>query len=160
MRAVSIENLQIGKHVYFVDPSGHNAGDTKVGRKKVLLTKDSLGGGGGKLQWRSKPARVNTSKSVTGASNAANGLKLQKNLATRSQFSEAGTTTAGRGSKDIFRNAGQSAKRYGGNSADYVKKSSSQFKASDGYKFETHWIENLKTGKRFEPKTIIEFNFK
>jgi hypothetical protein len=23
MRAVSIENLQIGKHVYFVDPSGH-----------------------------------------------------------------------------------------------------------------------------------------
>jgi hypothetical protein len=65
MRAVSIENLQIGKHVYFVDPSGHNAGDTKVGRKKVLLTKDSLGGGGGKLQWRSKPARVNTSKSVT-----------------------------------------------------------------------------------------------
>ncbi len=44
------------------------------------------------------------------------------------------------------------AEYYGGNAADWVKKSSSSF-TKNGTTFETHWYENISTGLRIEYKT-------
>ena len=52
-----------------------------------------------------------------------------------------------------FRDAGRVAQEYGGNPADWVKKTSSSYTARDGVQFETHWVENIKTGQRVEFKT-------
>lgn len=41
--------------------------------------------------------------------------------------------------------------------SDWVKKVSSSFTALDGVKFETHWVENLKTGERILEKTVMDF---
>lgn len=87
--------------------------------------------------------------------NAATRNKLFKKLASEAQISENGVIIAGEGSSKIFRNAPFSAKKYGGIAADYVKKSSTSVLTPDGYQIETHWIENLRTGQRFEPKTIM-----
>ena len=87
------------------------------------------------------------------ASNAANALRLSKSLASEAQMGEAGTVMAGQGGRVAFRDAARIAKEYGGNAADWVKKTSSSFTAKDGTQFETHWVENLQTGQRVEFKT-------
>jgi hypothetical protein len=97
--------------------------------------------------------RINNTADI--ASNAATRNKLFKQLATESQIGEKGTVIAGKGSRSIFRNAEHSARKYGGNADDYVKKSSSSVVTPDGYKIETHWVENMATGKKYEPKTIM-----
>ena len=71
-------------------------------------------------------------------------------------MAEKGTIIAGGNGETIFRNAEYAAQKYGGSAADYVKKSSSGYKIPDGRTISTHWIENIKTGERFEFKTIIE----
>ena len=81
--------------------------------------------------------------------------KLGKFLASRHQMSEAGRVIAGEGSKSLFRNAATYARKYGGQAADWVKKSSGTYTARDGTRFETHWVENLKTGERLDFKTMI-----
>ena len=48
------------------------------------------------------------------------------------------------------------AKEYGGDPGDWVKKTSSTFKAVDGQKISTHWVENVKTSQRVEFKSIVE----
>lgn len=106
---------------------------------------------------------VNAIKSLVGAGekqavqgearSAANGLKLNKSLASEAQMGEKGTTIAGEGAKARFRDAGKIADQYGGKAADWSKKSSSSYTAKDGTKFETHWAENAKTGQRVEYKT-------
>lgn len=80
---------------------------------------------------------------------------LKKSLASAEQMGEVGTAIAGKGSKVAFRDAGRVASKYGGDAADWVKKTSSSYSAADGVKFETHWVENIKTGKRVEYKTKI-----
>jgi hypothetical protein len=45
-----------------------------------------------------------------------------------------------------LRDAERLARDYGGKPEDWVKKSSSKYAARDGTAFETHWIENLRTG--------------
>jgi len=55
----------------------------------------------------------------------------------------------------VFRDAGRWAAKYGGQAADWVKKTSSSFTAKDGTKFSTHWVENVATGFRTQLKTII-----
>lgn len=42
---------------------------------------------------------------------------------------------------------------HGGHAADWVKKSSSSHTARDGVTFETHWVENVRTGQHVEFKT-------
>ena len=53
----------------------------------------------------------------------------------------------------IFRDALRVAGDHGGDAADWVKKSSSSYAARDGVRFETHWVENVKSGQRVEFKT-------
>ena len=79
--------------------------------------------------------------------------KLSKELASRSQMREPGKTIAGTGARVPFRGAQRVATEYGGNAADWVKKSSSSRTIRDGTTFETHWVENLRTGQRVEFKT-------
>jgi RHS repeat-associated protein len=87
------------------------------------------------------------------ANNAADGLRLNKSLASQSQMSESGTIMAGSGGRVAFRDAQRVAEQYGGNASDWVKKTSSSYTARDGTQFETHWVENIKTGQRVEFKT-------
>jgi len=93
--------------------------------------------------------------SEASASNASNGLKLNKQLASEAQLSESGTELAGPNSKTPLRKADALANEFGGDPSDWVKKGSSSYKASDGTKFETHWEENLKTGQRVNQKTKL-----
>jgi hypothetical protein len=88
-----------------------------------------------------------------GAENVADGLRLNKSLASQSQLSEAGTIMAGSGGRVPFRDASRVAEQYGGSPGDWVKKTSSSYTARDGAKFETHWVENIQTGQRVEFKT-------
>jgi len=67
-----------------------------------------------------------------------------------------GTVIAGPGAKKPFRDADRAAKTYGGEPSDWVKKSSTSHTAPDLTKFETHWIENIKTNQRFEFKTKMD----
>ena len=66
---------------------------------------------------------------------------------------EVGGIMAGPGGRVAFRDAQRIAQQYGGNAADWVKKSSSSFLSRDGTRFETHWVENIRTGQRVEFKT-------
>ena len=68
-------------------------------------------------------------------------------------MSEAGRIMAGPGGRVPFRDAGRVAKQYGGDAIDWVKKTSSSHTARDGVQFETHWVENIRTGQQFEFKT-------
>ena len=91
-----------------------------------------------------------------GAKGSSNLVRLNKQLASIEQLGEKGKIIAGPNSKYPFRNANKYSKCYGGNSSEWVKKSSSFYKSSDGRKFETHWIENIKTEQRYEFKTKFD----
>lgn len=88
-----------------------------------------------------------------GAESAANGLRLNNSLASEAQMSEVGQIIAGVGAKKGFRGAPRIARTFGGRPEDWVKKSSSTYKTRDGVLFETHWLENIKTGQKVEFKT-------
>jgi RHS repeat-associated protein len=90
------------------------------------------------------------------ARNPSNGLKLNKQLGSQQQLGEKGVSIAGSGSKTPLRDSNRLANEYGGNSADWAKRSSTRHKAPDGRSFETHWYENSATGQRVEPKTIVQ----
>ncbi len=124
---------------------------TRVAVNAVML----LGTGG--LGEGASAARVGELAGVAGeagkASSAMDGLNLSKQLASEAQMGEVGTSMAGAGGRATFRDAGRVAAEYGGDAADWSKKSSSTFTAKDGTKFETHWVENSKTGQRYEYKT-------
>jgi len=85
----------------------------------------------------------------------AGAVRLNKKLGSEQQVGEIGTTIAGQGSNTKFRDADRVAQNHGGDSASWVKKSSSSHTAPDGTKFETHWVENIKTGQRVEHKTMF-----
>jgi hypothetical protein len=68
---------------------------------------------------------------------------------------EGGAAGLGEGARVPFRDAARVAKEHGGNAADWVKKSSSSHTARDGATFETHWVENARTGQRVEFKTKV-----
>ena len=96
----------------------------------------------------------NATKGVAaGADNAGHVLKLKNQLASQAQMAEAGTIMAGPGGRVAFRDAQRVASEHGGNAADWVKKTSSSFTDGKGTRFETHWVENIKTGQRVEFKT-------
>lgn len=92
-------------------------------------------------------------------SNAADLVRLEKSLASESQVAQAmsggGRIIAGAGSRAVFRDLDRIVKTYGGEAADWVKKSSSKYVARDGSVFEVHWVENLRTGKKVELKTSL-----
>ncbi|WP_208858835.1 hypothetical protein [Cryobacterium zongtaii] len=46
------------------------------------------------------------------------------------------------------------ARQYGGVSADWVKKTSTSWEFNQ-VTYSTHWVENVRTGMRVDPKTKI-----
>lgn len=85
----------------------------------------------------------------------AHSYSASKQFVSDLQMNEPGQVIAGLGSDKIFRDATKVAQKYGGNAEDYVKKKSSVYVHQDGNKYRTHWIENIKTGERYEMKTKI-----
>jgi hypothetical protein len=91
----------------------------------------------------------------SGANNAANGIRLKRHLASQQQMGESGRIIAGGKHSVPFRDAQRIVDTYGGSINEWVKKSSSAYTGVDGFKFETHWVENLVTGTRVEFKTKL-----
>ena len=90
-----------------------------------------------------------------GAASATATLANARYFASLQQLGSAGVVIAGPGCKTPFRDAAFKAARYGGNAADYVKKASGQFQDATGRIMQTHWIENVRTGVRYEEKTKL-----
>jgi hypothetical protein len=90
---------------------------------------------------------------LTSAADAANGIRLGKQLASETQMAELGKAIAGAGTDDTLRNANQLARTYGGSPSDWAKMRSSSYTAPDGQIFETHWYKNVVTGEVVEYKT-------
>lgn len=68
-----------------------------------------------------------------------------------------GRAIAGSGSKDALREAGNLAKKYGGEAADYQKVSSRTIaESSNGAKVEVHAYRNVETGRIYEPKIKVQ----
>jgi filamentous hemagglutinin len=93
-----------------------------------------------------------------GTANSANGLGLNKSLASEQQVTQittgGGNVMAGNGSSVPLRDAPRLAAEYGGSPKDWSKVSSSSYTASDGSLFEVHAYRNAITGQVVEPKTI------
>ncbi len=90
------------------------------------------------------------------ARSAVAGVNLAKSLASEAQLGEEGKIIAGPGVKRVFDNAAQVAQEYGGQAADWVKKTSTAF-TLNGIQQQTHWVENIITGVRVLEKTVMEF---
>ena len=86
-----------------------------------------------------------------GANLSSNGVKLAKQLASEAQMAEKGRVIIGSGT---LKEASRLAHQYGGNTSDWVKKTSSSF-TKNGTTFETHWYENISNGMRTEFKTKL-----
>ena len=83
---------------------------------------------------------------------------LHNDLCNQEQMSQPGKithTSSGTTKKDFFRNAEKYARDFGGDVADYVKKTSTSRTLANGEKCEVHWVENLKTGERYNFKTVF-----
>jgi hypothetical protein len=77
-------------------------------------------------------------------------------LASEAQLAQVGRPIAGVEGKRELEKAAELAATYGGNTEDWIQKSSSDaFKSSDGTHVETHWFENKITGERVHQKTKI-----
>ena len=87
--------------------------------------------------------------STAAARLSSNAVKVSQQLASEAQMSQAARTIISN-----LRSGPRLAQRYGGRSADWVKKSSSSF-MKNGRKFETHWYQNVSTGQRVEFKTKL-----
>ena len=111
----------------------------------------------GKISWLGKAAAVE-GVSVSPATRA--GANLAKELASQGQLGEmaagTGTPIAGVGTGKVFRDAARIAGTYGGSPADWVKMSSTGFRAADGTSFATHWVENVFTGQQVEEKVVVD----
>jgi RHS repeat-associated protein len=119
-----------------------------------VLAQEALGGGT-LIAGSAAVASIEASAALVddAARSAANAVRLEKQFASESQMGEIGTIMAGADARAPFRDAARVAEQYGGEAADWVKKTSSTFASRDGTKFETHWVENLRTGQRIEHKT-------
>jgi len=94
-------------------------------------------------------------KAAGNAKSAANGVNLQKQLASESQMSqlsEGGGTVISQPAKQADRIAGQT----GGNPNNIQKVSSDAFTAKDGQQIQTHSFRDASTNELIEPKTIID----
>ena len=93
------------------------------------------------------------------AHDAANAVKLKKDLASRQQMGELKTQAevmAGQGGRVPIRDVDRLANQHGGAPQDWTKIRSSNYKAPDGTSFETHAYRNEATGQVVEPKTKFQ----
>ncbi|MCW5958624.1 MAG: RHS repeat-associated core domain-containing protein [Pyrinomonadaceae bacterium] len=113
-----------------------------------------LGGTAGRVG--AKPNSGAVKSSPSSPRNPSNGVNLKKDLASRQQMGEAGQPMAGHGTGTPFRDASRVANQYGGQVSDWYKMRSSSYTSSEVggmQQFETHWVQNAKTGQRVEFKT-------
>ena len=129
--------------------AGELAGGLSFAAAEVVLGSKSVGA---LVKGR---CAADTAGDLKRASNAVDGLRLQKSLASQAQMGEAGVIMAGPGGRIAFRDAPRVAQQYGGSASEWVKKTSSTYVARDGRHIETHWVENIRTGERVEFKTKI-----
>jgi RHS repeat-associated protein len=80
-------------------------------------------------------------------------LNLEKSLASEAQMAEPGDIISGGPHLTPLRKASDLATEYGGQSSDWVKKTSSSYVAKDNTRIAVHWEENLLTGQRVNQKT-------
>jgi len=99
------------------------------------------------------PDGGDAARTAGGTADAADLVNLEKQLASQAQMGEVGEIMAGAGGRVAFRDAQRVAQAHGGDAADWVKKKSSSYLSRDGTRFETHWVENIRTGQRVEFKT-------
>jgi RHS repeat-associated protein len=96
---------------------------------------------------------------VTGASNAVNAIRLEKQLASESQLAEVmsnqGRTMAGADMRRQIDDLARLLQEYGGKASDWVKVTSSAYRTRAGEILETHAYENLASGEVVEPKSIL-----
>jgi RHS repeat-associated protein len=93
------------------------------------------------------------------AHNAANAVKLKKDLASRQQMGELkkqAEVMAGKDGRVPIRDVNRLAKEHGGTPQEWTKIRSSNYKAPDGTSFETHAYRNEATGQVVEPKTKFQ----
>ncbi len=94
------------------------------------------------------------------AASSANGVRLGKSLARQQQVGEMLTgeleVIAGPGARVPLRDAPRLANQCGGAPQDWVKVSSSNYKAPDGTSFEVHAYKNVQTGQVVELKTKLQ----
>lgn len=82
-------------------------------------------------------------------------LLLQKYLASEDQMRQHGFVIAGKKIDVPIRIVNELINRYGGQEDDWVKASSTSFRAEDGTVFETHWYDSIKTQERVEIKVKL-----
>jgi RHS repeat-associated protein len=147
----------------YIDPDGNE--DLRIGDLPRLFQRDPLGllppmpspetireiGQGADRSSRAIKAAEDAAK------NAADAIRLKKSLAGEQQTKEVGEPFAGAGTPKKLKEADRLSNTYGGNPNDWSKMSSSSCKAPDGTQIETHWYENIRTGERVEPKTVITY---
>jgi hypothetical protein len=96
----------------------------------------------------------------SGATNAVDGLRLGKQLASDAGFAElmsgGGTAIAGAGSRREIDDIGRLVAQYGGQPSDWAKVTSEAHKLPDGTIVSVHGYRNVVTGQTVEPKTKIE----
>jgi hypothetical protein len=82
--------------------------------------------------------------------------KLSLGNALKSQAMEKGQLFAGTGHGTVFRDAYTYVNKYGGNASDYVKMTSKNvYRVTDTAKVQTHWVENIQTGQRYDVKMKV-----
>jgi RHS repeat-associated protein len=132
------------------DPSWSNAGDLALDTVGLLPMVPSIGSV--KMVGKGIEAIEDASKAAR-AESGADAVRLKKSLASEQQMTESGIPIAGTGTGVPFRDANRIATQYGGEAGDWRKMTSTSYTAPDGKRFETHWVENSKTGQRVEFKT-------
>ncbi|MEH6700151.1 RHS repeat-associated core domain-containing protein [Parasphingorhabdus sp.] len=99
------------------------------------------------------------SRTASPATSSASKLGLQKQLASESGLKQVasggGEVIAGGSSSVGFKGGEAYAKQFGGRSGDYVKVSSDAQKVGDGLSVSVHAVKNVKTGKVYDPKSIV-----
>lgn len=103
--------------------------------------------GGLQAGWNILRAGVGIARNLPQASN------VTEQVAFKSLLSGPSRTIAGGGSGTAFRDAERIAGTYGGRAADWAKMSSAgKWTDRMGRQFETHWVENVRTGVKVEAK--------
>lgn len=75
---------------------------------------------------------------------------LGRYFASLSQLGQSGKVIA-----NVVRDAPRLVAKYGGKAGDWRKMASTTYKGKDGFKFSTHWYQNVTTGARVEYKTVL-----
>jgi hypothetical protein len=125
-----------------------SAGSVNFGSKMFALYKNA---------WKFTGGTVANTTALT-ASSVVNRDLLYHQLMVQEKMGEVGKIFAGQGSVPFkaFRNESHFIEKYGGQTGDWVKKTSTNFTTKSGQMSEIHWVENVVTGQRidFKPKWL------